>query len=206
MGADDDPGGDVPVTLWLKEAEVGDESARQRIWQHYFRRLVGLARGKLLDGGRRMADEEDAVVAAFDAFFRGAEEGRFPKLEDRNDLWQILVMLTCRKAADQARHQNRQRRGSGAVRGESIFHRPGEDRDGSFDDFEFADATPEFAGEVTENLRSLLDKLKDETLQAIAVWKMQGLQNTEIAEKLATTTRTVERKLNLIRQHWADEV
>ncbi|MEM7010939.1 MAG: ECF-type sigma factor [Verrucomicrobiota bacterium] len=198
---------EIPVTHWLKEAEVGDEAARQRIWEHYYKRLVGLARTKLRDGSKRIADEDDAVIAAFDAFFRGAEEGRFPELNDRDDLWQILVMLTCRKSADQIKYQDRQRRGQGNVRGESIFLRPGaEDESAGFDEFEGADATPEFAMEVAEKYQQLLEKLGDDTLSKIAVWKMEGLQNAEIADRLETTTRTVERKLNLIRQHWADEV
>ncbi len=199
---------EVPVTIWLRDAEVGDESARQRIWEHYYRRLVGLARTKLREGSKRMADEDDVVLDAFNAFFQGANEGRFPKLKDRNDLWQILVMLTCRKSSDQMKFQNRQRRGQGMVRGESIFQAPGQSpgEGGSFDDFSAAEATPEFALELAENYSRLLEKLGDSTLQQIAVWKMEGLQNKEISEKLGTTTRTVERKLNLIRQHWADEV
>ena len=198
---------ELPVTHWLKAAEIGDDAARQRIWEHYYMRLVGLARTKLREGSKRIADEDDAVIAAFDAFFRGAEEGRFPELEGRDDLWQILVMLTCRKSSDQMKYQDRQRRGSGNVRGESIFMRPG-DKDDSvgFDEFEGADATPEFAVEIAENYQHLLSKLGNETLSQIAVWKMEGLQNAEIAERLDTTTRTVERKLNLIRQLWADEV
>lgn len=198
----------IPVTHWLKEAEVGDEVARQRIWEHYYKRLVGLARTKLREGSKRMSDEDDAVIAAFDAFFRGAEEGRFPELNDRDDLWQILVMLTCRKSSDQMKYQDRQRRGEGMVRGHSIFLRTGREEPVSaeFDEFEGADATPEFALEVAENYQQLLAKLGDETLSQIAVWKMEGLQNTEIAGRLETTTRTVERKLNLIRQLWADEV
>ncbi|MFT5470628.1 MAG: DNA-directed RNA polymerase specialized sigma24 family protein [Verrucomicrobiales bacterium] len=198
---------EIPITHWLKEAEIGDEAARQRIWEFYYKRLVGLARTKLREGSKRIADEDDAVIAAFDAFFRGAEEGRFPELNDRGDLWQILVMLTCRKSSDQMKYQDRQRRGQGNVRGESIFLRPsGEESSAGFDEFEGADATPEFALEVAENYQQLLAKLGDDNLRQIAVWKMEGLQNTEIAECLETTTRTVERKLNLIRQHWADEV
>ena len=34
-------------------------------------------------GRRRMSDEEDVVLSAFNSFYRGAAAGRFPRLEDR---------------------------------------------------------------------------------------------------------------------------
>ena len=45
-----------------------------------------------------MADEEDVALSAFKSFVRAVQEDRFLKLDDRDDLWQILVMLTLRKA------------------------------------------------------------------------------------------------------------
>src|SRR5262249_44003183 len=81
----------------------------------YFRRLVGLARKKLRAAPRRAADEEDVALSAFDSFCRGAEQDRFPQLHDRLDLWQLLVLLTARKAVDLAQPERRQNRG-GAVR------------------------------------------------------------------------------------------
>ena len=44
--------------------------------------------------------------------------GRFPELDDRQDLWKVLVMLTARKAVDQLRRGHAQKRGGGLVRGE----------------------------------------------------------------------------------------
>jgi hypothetical protein len=69
----------------------------------------------MLQGNRpRAADEEDVALSAFHSFCRDAEAGRFPELGDRKDLWQILVMLTARKAWALIEHEGRQktRRGS----------------------------------------------------------------------------------------------
>jgi DNA-directed RNA polymerase specialized sigma24 family protein len=41
-------------------------------------------------------------------------------------------------------------------------------------------------------------------LERIAMWKLDGLTNSEIAERLGCVTRTVERRLDLIRKVWAD--
>ena len=72
----------------------------QEIWQQYYDKLVRLARRKLGPMGRRSADEEDVALSAFHSFYRGASQGRFPKLNDRHDLWKLLVTITCRKAID----------------------------------------------------------------------------------------------------------
>src|SRR5438067_355347 len=86
------------VTVWLVQLKAGDTAAAQHLWQGYFRRLVGLARQRLRGGHRIVADEEDVALSAFDSFCQGVEQQRFPQLADRDDLWQLLVLLTARKA------------------------------------------------------------------------------------------------------------
>ena len=107
------------VTRWLHELVAGDQAAAQELWNRYFQRLVGLARSKLRGAPRRAADEEDVALSAFDSFCRGAEQGRFPRLDDRDNLWRLLVVITERKACDLVQHEHRQKRGGGEVRGES---------------------------------------------------------------------------------------
>src|SRR5438477_5346017 len=107
------------VTEWVRQLEAGDRDAAGGLWEAYYRRLVGLARGKLRDLPRRAADEEDVALSAFDSFCRGAEQGRFPRLDDRDNLWRLLVVITERKACDLVQHEHRQKRGGGEVRGES---------------------------------------------------------------------------------------
>src|SRR5260370_3647008 len=96
------------VTNWLGLLKAGDSAAAQPLWERYFRRLVGLARTKLRGTPRQAADEEDVALCAFDSFCRAAEQGRFPKLHDRHDLWRLLVSITARKALDHQPHGSRQ--------------------------------------------------------------------------------------------------
>src|SRR5207302_11435918 len=84
-----------------------------------FDSLVRLARDRLRGAPKAVADEEDAALAAFDSFIRGAARGRYPRLDDSDDLWRLLVVITERKALDQARHERRQKRGGGKVVGMS---------------------------------------------------------------------------------------
>ena len=41
------------------------------------------------------------MLSPFGSILRGIEEGRFKRLDDRDDLWQVLAMLTVRKAINQ---------------------------------------------------------------------------------------------------------
>ena len=97
---------DGSITRLIGLLKEGDRAAAQPLWEAYFGRLVGLARARLRHTARKAADEEDVVLSAFDSFFRRAERGQFPRLHDRNDLWQLLFVLTVRKAITLARHQN----------------------------------------------------------------------------------------------------
>ena len=62
--------------------------------------LLERASCKLGKAPRRAADEEDVVQSAFVNLFLGVRNGRFPLLKDRHDLWQLLVLLTDRRATD----------------------------------------------------------------------------------------------------------
>src|SRR5262245_5769209 len=103
------------VTGWMGRARQGDDHAAGQLWQRYFHQLVSLARGALKGAPRRAADEEDVALSAFDSFCRGAEQGRFPDLNDRDNLWRLLVVLTRRKAAHLKRDEGRQKRGGQRV-------------------------------------------------------------------------------------------
>jgi RNA polymerase sigma factor (sigma-70 family) len=186
------------VTLWIAQLKAGEADAAQHLWNSYFRRLVGLARKRLRGQPPAIADEEDVALSAFDSFCRGVDQERFPKLADRDDLWQLLVMLTARKACRLLRDERRLKRGGGAVRHTSAL-----------DDEELSavigrEPTPAFAAQVAEECSRLLDQLGDEELRAVALAKMEGYTNAEIAARLGVAECTVERRLRVIRKLWSE--
>src|SRR5438552_6103586 len=99
------------VTFWIGRLKAGDPAAAEKLWQRYFRRLVALARKKLQGAPRGLADEEDAALSAFASFCRRAEQGQFPQLQDRDDLWHLLMVITVRKSSNQMKYERRQKRG-----------------------------------------------------------------------------------------------
>jgi len=198
------PESDTSVTTWLARLKAGDGQAGQELWQRYLDRLVCLGRRKLTAAARRVADEEDVALSAFHGFLRGVERGRFVRLDDREDLWQVLVMLAERKAVGQNRREAAHKRGRGKVLGESALeHQHGSGPEGPhIAQAPCHEPTPQFAAEVREELARRLDGLQDEQLRRIALAKLEGYTNTEIAAQLRLSLRAVERKLSLIRRKW----
>ena len=192
-------------TSWIGHLKGGDPAAAQELFEEYFQRLLRFAQRKLGAAPRQAADEEDVVLSAFNSFCLGAAEGKFPQLKDRDDLWKLLVTITARKALRQAQHARRQKRGGGKVRGESAFFGTKTSEHDGMDRIVGREPTPAFAAELAEEFQRLLDSLGDETLRRLAVLKMQGYPNEEIAAKLGCALRSVERKLHGIRTIWSSQ-
>jgi len=188
------------VTDWIDRLRDGDPEAARPLWHRYFARLVSLARGSLerMRARRSAADEEDVALSAFDSFCRAVERDRFPDLSDRGDLWRLLVAVTERKVIDLARKERAAKRGGGKVVSASAL--PG----GA--DVAAREPTPELAALVAEECERLLARLGDEKLRAVAVLKLEGHSNEEVARRLDCAVRTVERKLGMIRSSWEREL
>ena len=190
---------DGSITRLIGRLKAGDRGTSQRLWEAYFGRLVGLAHARLRTAARGGADAEDVALSVFDSFFRRAELGQFPRLHDRDDLWRLLFVLTVRKAVNLAHHEGRQSRGGGRVRSLSDLEGLGAAEPAD------AEPSPELAAQMAEECRRLLGRLGNPTLHAVAVWKMEGYTNREIAAKLDCVEQTVERKLRAIRRAWSTE-
>ena len=189
------------VSAWLDRLKDGDSLIQHKIWERYREQLVAYARRKLAAGKRRVADEEDVAVSAFESLCRGAERGAFAKLEDRDDLWQLLMMLSARKARRQIQSERRAKRGSGKVRGESVMD--GIELSRGIEQFAEESVPPDFATLLEDQLAQLMQVTGDDALRTIAMLKMEGYSNKEIAEQTGRALRSIERKLKLIRDIWS---
>jgi RNA polymerase sigma factor (sigma-70 family) len=190
------------VTHFLNLLRHGQGDAVRFIWERYFPRLVEHARLTLGPDVRRAADEEDVALSALERFCRAAQEGRYPDLADRHELWRLLLRITTRKALDLARREQRQRRGGGT---EGEAGRAGAGEFTSLSSVAGDEPSPAFAAEMAETCRCLLERLPDDDLRTLAVTKLEGLANREIADLLGCSVRTVERRLHLIRDLWRAE-
>lgn len=183
------------VTKWIAGLKSGDETSAAAIWERFFLQLRDYARGKLGPAARRAVDEEDLALSALHALCIGARDGRFQRLADRNDIWQILTMIAARKAS------NARRRGH--VRHEITES----DAEVAGELLGVAELAGENSAEFFESLNShcedLLARL-DDRLRQVALLKLSGYTNEEIACLRNRGLSTIERYLQLIRTIWSE--
>jgi DNA-directed RNA polymerase specialized sigma24 family protein len=191
------------VTRWIDGLKVGENEAAQKLWDRYFSSLVRLARKRLRQVPRGESDEEDVALVAFYRLCEGAVQGRFPRLNDRDDLWRVLATITTHGALDKRRYHGQAKRAGVQVKlglhsadGESP-----EDEDG-LGFVEGREPSPEFAAMMAEQCERLLALLDKEGLRQVALWKLEGKTREEIADRLDRGLSTVDRKLELIRKIW----
>jgi DNA-directed RNA polymerase specialized sigma24 family protein len=108
-----------------------------------------------------------------------------------------LVVLTARKVSHLLRDEGRQKRRGGRASLEQ-----GNDGGPLLQQVLSREPTPAFAAELAEQYQLLLARLGDPDLVRVASLKMEGYTNEEIAGQLDCTTRTIERRLRIIRGLW----
>jgi RNA polymerase sigma factor (sigma-70 family) len=192
------------VTSWIEGLKAGDGSDVQRLWDRYFERLVRLAAARIPAHTRRSFDQEDVALSAFQSFCDRAIHGQFAELGGRDDLWRLLATITVRKAMETMRSQSRQKRGGGRLLGESALQWSEEEKSG-LAELLGREPAPDQVVQFSEDCGRLLETLPEPSLQAVAVRRLEGLSSREIAEELNVSTRTIERKLKVIRAFLSQE-
>ncbi len=177
----------------LKENELSEKF--NRIWEECYPRLVLLARKRLEGVPQGMADPEDVAASALKSFYRAYQAGHIPNLKDRDDLWRVLFKMTSWKAIDLRRYEDRR-----PVNGLSAFQFSDNERAG-IHELPADQSEEEVAANLAHELEDKLGLLSDDLCQ-IAVAKLEGYSNAEIAQQHDIALRTVERRLNLIRKKW----
>ncbi|QEH37404.1 ECF sigma factor [Aquisphaera giovannonii] len=197
------PGDDHSVTLWLSDLKGGKtQDAVSRLWNRYFHRLARVAESRLRStSAGNLVDGEDIAASALEAFCRGASEGRYAGVAGRDDLERLLYTITVRKALKQRRREHQLKRGGGR-----ILASGGADSDGPLDELADQDPGPALTAAVEDEIRHLFASLADESLRIVALLRMEGFSNNQIARALDCSLRSVERKVETIRQAWEPQV
>ena len=188
------------ITRLLNQVRSGrDEAAAQALWEIYQDRLTEVAQRNLASLPKRVADEDDVAQSAMNSFFRAAETGRLQRLNNREDLWKLLVTITARKARRIAKKQAAKKRGEGRVDGESGFYRRSANDPANLASIPDEDQVNSFLLECDD----LVGQLPQQMLQEIALKRLEGYEIEEIAEMLGVSQSTIKRKLKRIRDLWA---
>lgn len=195
-----DPQGSVTrfVEVLATETASGREQAAREIWNRYVSRLIPMARHELDQRTVQRVDEDDVVQSVFASFYDRVQEGKFA-IADRDDLWRLLVTMTIFKSRRAIAKHRRQRRDA---RREETAPGDSDDTDLSWSDLVGDDQpTPAEALILVEDVERRLNQL-DQTCRQVALWRLEGYSNQEIAAMMDVAERTVERKLERIRKVW----
>jgi DNA-directed RNA polymerase specialized sigma24 family protein len=184
-----DSGREGSVTRIIPALQHGEEQAVQLLWERYFEPMLRVAEARLRGAPCRAGGAEDVAVAAFLRFCRDVQkQGRFPDLSSRDNLLRLLFRFTVCEAADFRKRETRRHE---KVRGDSALGKAG------FEPHAGREPPPEGQAQ----LASLLAKLPEDELQlrSIALLRLEGFSNDEIAAARKLSRATVERRFDMIR-------
>ncbi len=193
------------VTRLIELLRSGDKTEREMaallIWRRYFRDLLELARSNLNKRVRRREDEEDVVQSMYKSFCLRQQRGEF-ELAGRDALWKLLVTITLCKARNAAKAQGREMRDIARERTLPLGDET-QSAQWMLEQMDAAGPSPAEAAVLNEALERRLEALVDPELRQIALWRLEGYTNREIADRLDITERSVERRTERIRTKWA---
>ena len=129
------------------------------------------------------------------------QAGDFAGLAGRDELWRLLTRITLNKSRERARHEAALKRGGPS---RTFVVAADGDSGGPLDDVASPLAPPDLLAAMTKECQRLLGVLGDKELEGVALMKLEGYTNDEIAEMLGCTRRTVQRMLALIRRLWGE--
>ncbi len=193
----------VPIDDLFVRLKLGETQAAQALWDEYSVALVNLAKQRIGKFPLAMTDEEDVALSVFGSICRGAAEGRFTDVTTRDELWWLLLRITKQKAVNHIRREL-------AVKRRRKQHSEIQNGDSSstfcIEDLVSRAPGPDFLLALEEEYSRLMRSLRDDCLRTIVVLRIEGYLVKEIAERLSVGERTVERKLQLIRAKWTQEL
>ena len=198
---------DDEITLFLKDSQgIGEEGA-QAIWESYLPKLMRVIESKLRNSSKRIIDSDDIAQNAMLSLFRGLKEHKFDSLENRDELWALLIIITARKVTRERRREMAEKRGRGTTRGESAFIVAGR-IDDCYGINQVLDENqmPESASRVLKTYEELLPQISDQKTRNTAMLRMEGYTNPEIAEKMKCSVVRVEQRISKIRKVWKREL
>ncbi len=183
----------MEVSRLFEKLQQGDESAIAKIWSYFAADLAKIARQRLSTESKRIYDEDDACISAFRSFCSAAMKGKINSQLNRDSLLRMLIVFTSRKASNRNRYSKSQRRN---------VQKTFEIESADLEEQAPSQSPAEVAIDFLDACDVMFSKLDDPLLKEICWMKMEGYEDKEIAEKLGKSTRTIQRKCEVIRRNW----
>jgi RNA polymerase sigma factor (sigma-70 family) len=184
------------MTQMWQQMNHGNSQASNDLYARLLPRMYAIARKSIGPVAKRGIEADDVVQSAMISFWNYSQAGKLADDLNRNDLWALISTFTTRKLKKHLRRENTLKRGSGNVIGENALQ--GKDGEAQrLDQLVQKMPTDDF-DEAIEEMLALLP----EDLTRIALLKLGGHSSDDISIELDCTKRTVQRKINLIKELW----
>ncbi|MFM8251460.1 MAG: ECF-type sigma factor [Planctomycetota bacterium] len=186
------------ITQWLLELQRGVPQAADEIWKRVYGKLVRTASRYLQKSPDHAVDGEDVAQSAFRKVCVAVMDGRYPDLENREDLWRLLFVATLNRVRRHYRDLKTQKRSHEATSSLEAV-----------DESLIADLrSPAAEAEMADLIAHLLDRLDQEDpsqrLRKIAILYLDGFSANEIAKSVQRRKTNVLQDLRLIRILWQE--
>ena len=189
------------VSVWIAKMRQGDPLAIGNLVARYFGKLAQFSDIKLRRGIRVTDDGEDIAISVLQSITRNTAKGRFPNLQDRDDLWFLMIVIAQHAVIDRQRTELRREKMIAPTHTMTDLL---ENYNVNLDQFLGQEDSQSKLLEITDCWEELLKTLPDDRNRNVARLKIQGYSNREIGEMLEMVPRTVDRKVKLIAQRWLD--
>jgi RNA polymerase sigma factor (sigma-70 family) len=183
---------------------AGRSDAAALLWKRYWRAMFKVASENLANTVKPRVDEYDVLQTMYKSLVLRLGGGQYEWLQNRKHLLRLMKEMTRNKAREAGRHV--MRKGRSPKREQPTVGRNAEgvevDLIAALADRSLPpDAEARAFQEELDYRLSILDA----ECQQIVRWKLEGLTNAQIAEKMDRTLRTVERKLERIHGLWKEQ-
>lgn len=200
------------IQRMLRAAALGDPSAHDELWNTFYPKLKAAVRRKVESMPRLANDASDLTSEALQSFFRRAFVDQEFDLNCPNSVWRLLKLMAARHVNDVYKGLLASKRGGGLAHVSLNDSNSGDENDSDWHS-ELAAKVPDtkqLAPEEEMEWSDLLDRLlgliKDETARQILLLRLEHHSNSEIADMLQISIRTVQRQLKGIAGIWQQEI
>jgi DNA-directed RNA polymerase specialized sigma24 family protein len=184
------------VSKWVSQMKAGDRSAARSLWGRFYGKLVRAATRRLGRNPDPSLGGEDVAQVAFANVCEGLLTGKYPQLENRDDLWRLLMASMVNRVTSHYRFINAQKR-------TVALNQPLEKID---EKSLLTLATPEAQAELKDLIEHLLETLDQDDptgeLREIALLYLQEHAASAIAKKMRRRKTNILQKIHLIRLMW----
>ena len=186
----------------LESLVKGNSEAWTLFLEKYESRINQAIRSKLRGLPARWGSANDVVGSSIRTLIRQFSEDSGPNFDTTDDVFKWLITTSLFKAARQWRRAKATKRGGLRVKAVSEVER---EESNILDSFCGQDQNEDdYIALTIQKLEDKLGELDDEQKQIVSLL-FAGHSQVEVSKQLECSTKTIERKLKIVREIWSED-